>query len=147
MWVGGILWAGGAPVLHTIHTHINTTHMTHNTTSHTPRHTHITPHHTRHTHSHITHHTHHRPSLHPYHRYIPFSGGPRKCVGDQFALMEAVVALACTLKQYDFSLVPNQTIGMTTGATIHTTNGLYMNVKKRSGASSASSPAPAAALA
>ncbi|KAG2431593.1 hypothetical protein HYH02_013286 [Chlamydomonas schloesseri] len=67
-------------------------------------------------------------------RYIPFSGGPRKCVGDQFALMEAVVALTVLLRQYDFSMVPNQTIGMTTGATIHTTNGLYMYVKERRGA-------------
>lgn len=67
-------------------------------------------------------------------RYIPFSGGPRKCVGDQFALMEAVVALAVLLKQFDFSLVPNQTINMTTGATIHTTNGLYMYVKERQNA-------------
>ncbi|GAX74682.1 hypothetical protein CEUSTIGMA_g2130.t1 [Chlamydomonas eustigma] len=64
-------------------------------------------------------------------RYVPFSGGPRKCVGDQFALMEAVVALTVLLKQYDFELVPNQKVAMTTGATIHTTNGLYMNVKRR----------------
>ncbi len=64
-------------------------------------------------------------------RYIPFSGGPRKCVGDQFALMEAVIALAVTLRRFDFALVPNQDIGMTTGATIHTTNGLFMTVKER----------------
>ncbi len=64
-------------------------------------------------------------------RYVPFSGGPRKCVGDQFALMEAVIAMAVLLKRFDFALVPNQTISMTTGATIHTTNGLYMTVKER----------------
>lgn len=45
--------------------------------------------------------------------------------------MEAVVAMAVILKQYDFELVPNQVIGMTTGATIHTTNGLYMYVRER----------------
>ena len=64
-------------------------------------------------------------------RFIPFSGGPRKCVGDQFALMEAVVALAVTLRRFDFALVPDQDIGMTTGATIHTQNGLYMTVRAR----------------
>ena len=65
--------------------------------------------------------------------FIPFSGGARKCVGDQFALMEAVCALAVVLRQYDFRLVPNQEVGMTTGATIHTTNGLYMFVSRRAG--------------
>lgn len=64
-------------------------------------------------------------------RYIPFSGGPRKCVGDQFALMEAVIALAVLLKRFDFRMVPDQDIGMTTGATIHTQNGLFMTVKER----------------
>eukprot|EP00850_Spirogloea_muscicola_P002774 SM000011S18952 [mRNA] locus=s11:28162:30705:- [translate_table: standard] len=64
-------------------------------------------------------------------RYIPFSGGPRKCVGDQFALLEALVALAVLLQRFHFELVPNQDIGMTTGATIHTKNGLYMTVKER----------------
>jgi len=64
-------------------------------------------------------------------RFIPFSGGPRKCVGDQFAVMEAVVALAVVLRRYQVRLVPGQDIGLTTGATIHTTNGLYMTVRER----------------
>ncbi|XP_010241652.1 PREDICTED: carotene epsilon-monooxygenase, chloroplastic isoform X2 [Nelumbo nucifera] len=64
-------------------------------------------------------------------RFIPFSGGPRKCVGDQFALLEAIVALAIFLQHFDFDLVPDQKISMTTGATIHTTNGLYMKLSQR----------------
>nr|AMJ39486.1 cytochrome P450-type monooxygenase 97C1 [Bixa orellana] len=64
-------------------------------------------------------------------RFIPFSGGPRKCVGDQFALLEAIVALAIFLQHLNFELVPDQNISMTTGATIHTTNGLYMKLSQR----------------
>lgn len=64
-------------------------------------------------------------------RFIPFSGGPRKCVGDQFAMLEAIVALAIFLQHMDFELVPDQNISMTTGATIHTTNGLFMNLSQR----------------
>jgi len=78
-------------------------------------------------------------------RYIPFSGGPRKCIGDQFALMEGVCAMAVLLKKFDFQLVPGQTINMTTGATIHTTDGLYMTVKERRPASSRVAEAAAAA--
>lgn len=64
-------------------------------------------------------------------RFIPFSGGPRKCVGDQFALLEAIVALAVLLQNMNFELIPDQDITMTTGATIHTANGLYMRVTER----------------
>ena len=52
-------------------------------------------------------------------------------MGDQFALMEAVVSLAVVLKRYSFKAVPGHEVGMTTGATIHTQNGLYMNVFER----------------
>jgi carotene epsilon-monooxygenase len=67
-------------------------------------------------------------------KYIPFSGGPRKCIGDQFALLEAVTALGLVLNEFEFAMVPGQTIGITTGATIHTTSGLYMTMKERAGA-------------
>jgi len=78
-------------------------------------------------------------------RYIPFSGGPRKCVGDQFALMEAVVSMAVLLKRYNFTPVPGHEVGMTTGATIHTQNGLFMTVNERCSAASHSEKALATA--
>ncbi|CAI5969236.1 unnamed protein product [Closterium sp. NIES-65] len=59
-------------------------------------------------------------------RYIPFSGGPRKCIGDQFAMLEAICALSVLVREFDFALVPNQDISMTTGATIHTKNNLFV---------------------
>ncbi|KAG2422214.1 hypothetical protein HXX76_016214 [Chlamydomonas incerta] len=64
--------------------------------------------------------------------YLPFGGGRRKCIGDQFALFEAVVALAMLMRRYEFNLDESKgTVGMTTGATIHTTNGLNMFVRRR----------------
>ncbi|KAG2433939.1 hypothetical protein HYH02_012484 [Chlamydomonas schloesseri] len=64
--------------------------------------------------------------------YLPFGGGRRKCIGDQFAIFEAVVALAMLMRRYEFSLDESKgTVGMTTGATIHTTNGLNMFVRRR----------------
>lgn len=64
-------------------------------------------------------------------RYIPFSAGPRKCIGDQFALIEAYTAMSVLLHKFDFQLVKDQDIRMTTGATIHTTNGMKMTYTPR----------------
>ncbi|GAX17507.1 hypothetical protein FisN_5Hh160 [Fistulifera solaris] len=59
--------------------------------------------------------------------FLPFGGGARKCVGDQFAMMEAAVTLSVLLKKMDFELaIPAEDVGMKTGATIHTMNGLQM---------------------
>jgi len=41
------------------------------------------------------------------------------------------------LSQFEFAMVPGQTIGITTGATIHTTSGLYMTMKERTPAAAA----------
>eukprot|EP00879_Flechtneria_rotunda_P012254 GHRR01012799.1.p1 GENE.GHRR01012799.1~~GHRR01012799.1.p1 ORF type:complete len:403 (+),score=156.72 GHRR01012799.1:30-1238(+) len=64
--------------------------------------------------------------------FIPFGGGARKCVGDQFALFEATVAFAMLLRRFTFRLAATpEEIGMATGATIHTANGMMVRVTKR----------------
>jgi beta-ring hydroxylase len=60
-------------------------------------------------------------------RFLPFGGGQRKCIGDQFALLESVTALALICRRFTFELAPDAPeVGMTTGATIHTSNGLHL---------------------
>jgi len=78
--------------------------------------------------------------------YLPFGGGSRKCVGDQFAMLEATVTLASVLRDFsfDFDLRGRRKdefdkhpkgldhpVGMRTGATIHTRYGLHLKVKRR----------------
>jgi len=64
--------------------------------------------------------------------YLPFGAGGRKCVGDQFACMEAVITLVMVLRDYDFKLaIKPEDVGFYTAATIHTRNGMMMTVKKR----------------
>ncbi|MCI4669832.1 MAG: cytochrome P450 [Bacteroidia bacterium] len=42
--------------------------------------------------------------------YIPFGGGPRFCIGRQFALMEMKMVLAKMIKRYDFELLSGQKV-------------------------------------
>jgi cytochrome P450 len=64
--------------------------------------------------------------------FIPFGGGARKCIGDQFALFEATVAFAMLLRRFTFRLAATpEEIGMATGATIHTANGMMARVTRR----------------
>ncbi|KAK2976505.1 hypothetical protein RJ640_027589 [Escallonia rubra] len=67
--------------------------------------------------------------------FLPFGGGPRKCVGDQFALMESTVALAMLLQKFDVQLKGSaEDVELVTGATIHTKNGLLCKLKRRDNA-------------
>lgn len=64
--------------------------------------------------------------------FIPFGGGVRKCIGDQFAMMESIVTISVILQRFNPTLAMKPTdVGMRTGATIHTSNGLHMKFTKR----------------
>ncbi|XP_042513225.1 protein LUTEIN DEFICIENT 5, chloroplastic [Macadamia integrifolia] len=64
--------------------------------------------------------------------YLPFGGGQRKCIGDMFATFENVVAVAMLVRRFNFQMAPGAPlVDMTTGATIHTTEGLKMTVTRR----------------
>ncbi|ERM98303.1 hypothetical protein AMTR_s00094p00091950 [Amborella trichopoda] len=67
--------------------------------------------------------------------FLPFGGEPRKCVGDQFALMESTVALAMLLRKFNVELRdPPGQVELVMGATIHTKAGLWCNLKLMSAA-------------
>nr|AGK38421.1 CYP97B1 [Parachlorella kessleri] len=79
---------------------------------------------------------------------LPFGGGIRKCVGDQFAIMEATVALTMLLRRFRFRLAGSaKDVGMATGATIHTANGLKVTVRRRQLPAPQAEPQQAAAVA
>ncbi|XP_010260623.1 PREDICTED: cytochrome P450 97B2, chloroplastic [Nelumbo nucifera] len=64
--------------------------------------------------------------------FLPFGGGPRKCVGDQFALMESTVALVLLLQKFTVELKGSpESVELVTGATIHTKSGLWCKLRKR----------------
>jgi cytochrome P450 len=46
----------------------------------------------------------------PHFAYFPFGGGPRRCVGEAFAMQEMVMVLAAIARRYRFTLAPGPEI-------------------------------------
>jgi cytochrome P450 len=69
----------------------------------------------------------------PTYAYFPFGGGPRVCIGNHFALMEAVLVLACMAQQYKIKLAPNHhEIKPQPLITLRPKGGIRLIVEKRS---------------
>jgi len=67
---------------------------------------------------------------HPY-AYFPFGGGPRMCIGYQFALLEAQMALAMIAQRFRLSLVPGHPVIPDPVVTLKPRDGILLSLRRR----------------
>ncbi|HEV2095075.1 MAG TPA: cytochrome P450 [Chthoniobacterales bacterium] len=88
--------------------------------------------------------THHLPELYPeperfrperwreinpsQYEYLPFSAGPRMCIGAMFAMQVVKISLAMMLQQFRFTVVPGTRIDRVIRITMNPRHGLPMMV-------------------
>jgi len=65
--------------------------------------------------------------------YFPFGGGPRLCIGNQFALTEAQLILATVAQRFALRLVPGHPVALEPLITLRPRHGLAMTLHPRSG--------------
>ena len=66
----------------------------------------------------------------PRYAYLPFGGGPRQCIGNNFAMTEAILLLATIAPRYRLELLPGQRVEMEPLITLRPRNGLPMRVAR-----------------
>lgn len=63
--------------------------------------------------------------------YFPFGGGPRQCIGNTFAMMEAILVLATIAQSFRVALVPGQTVIPAPYITLRPEPGIRVRVESR----------------
>ena len=67
----------------------------------------------------------------PTYAYLPFGGGPRLCIGNNFAMMEMQLIITHLIQRYDFELVKEHPVKVKPMITLRPKDGIMMKIKKR----------------
>lgn len=62
--------------------------------------------------------------------YFPFGGGPRRCIGESFALLEASLVLAVIARRFWLELAPGARVEPAPAVTLRLQHGLPMRVRR-----------------
>jgi cytochrome P450 len=65
------------------------------------------------------------------HSYFPFGGGPRVCLGNRFAMMEAKIMMAMVVQRYRLSVLPGQEVVAEPMITLRPRDGIGMRLDRR----------------
>lgn len=71
--------------------------------------------------------------------YFPFGGGPRQCIGNTFAMMEAMLLLATIAQGFSLRPVPDQPVVPVPSFTLRPKHGISMKLEQLTGSASGSS--------
>ena len=63
--------------------------------------------------------------------YFPFGGGPRQCIGNSFATMEATLLLATIAQRFRMRLVPGNVVEPVPSFTLRPKHGIPMTLQGR----------------
>lgn len=66
------------------------------------------------------------------HSFLPFSAGPRNCIGQQFAMMELKAAIALILLRFRLTLDPTRPLSLERRILLQPKNGIHLYLKKLS---------------
>jgi cytochrome P450 len=75
--------------------------------------------------------------------YVPFGAGPRQCIGNQFALIEAHLSVATLAQRYRLQLVPGHRVEPWPLITLRPRYGMPMIIERRTPTTHATRPAAA----
>ena len=63
--------------------------------------------------------------------YFPFGGGPRGCIGQNFAMMEMVLVVAALARRFRFRLAPGHPVELEPLVTLRARHGIRMTLEER----------------
>jgi cytochrome P450 len=63
--------------------------------------------------------------------YFPFGGGPRRCIGEGFALLEAAIVIATLARRFQFRLAPGEPVVPEPLVTLRPRHGIPMTLHSR----------------